>query len=106
MRTWAGATGILLGLVGWGAAMAADDRGRDADGRLREAFQAYLDESFRAEPLRATRLGDHRFDDRLDDLSADARAANVERDRRMLARLAKEFRPEDLSRDGRVDLEV
>ena len=57
------------------------------DARLVAFFQAYLDRSFRDEPLSATRLGDHRFDDRLDDLSAEARAGYLERDRRTLAEL-------------------
>ena len=74
----------------------------DEDARLAAFFQAYLDEAFRAEPLMATRLGDHRFDDRLDDLSPEARAANVERDRRALAELPSEGRLQD-ALAGRAD---
>ena len=56
--------------------------------------------------LTATRLGDHRFDDQLDDLSAEARAARVERDRKTLAELPRAVDPKALSRDGRIDFEI
>ena len=58
--------------------------------------------AFRAEPLMATRLGDHRFDDKLDDLSPEARAANVERDRKALAELPRKVDSQHaLARTGR-----
>src|SRR5260370_6962445 len=49
--------------------LAADDE----DARLGAFFKEYLDESFRMRPMDATRLGDHRFDHILDDLSPAAR---------------------------------
>jgi uncharacterized protein (DUF885 family) len=79
----------------------------EAEGRRLEAyFRAYLDASFQLQPLSATALGDHRFDDRLDDISAEARAAWVDLDRRTLAELAAKFNPKALLRDGRIDLEI
>ena len=54
----------------------------------------------------ATRLGDHRFDDQLDDLSAEARAAHVERDRKALAELPRKVDYDKLSRDGQIDFEI
>ena len=54
----------------------------------------------------ATRLGDHRFDDKLDDLSPEARAANVERDRRALAELPRKVDYNTLSRGGQIDYEI
>ena len=90
--------------------MIANAPGADApiaqDARLEAAFRAYLDDWFRLEPLAATRLGDHRFDDRLDDLSPEARAAKVALDRKTLADLTAGFDPKTLSRDGRIDLEI
>lgn len=79
---------------------------RGDDPKLAAFFQAYMDAWFRAEPMAATRLGDHRFDDRLDDLSAAARAAREDLDRKTLAGLEKAIDPEALSRDGRIDFEI
>src|SRR5438445_820051 len=45
------------------------------DARLERAFKDYLDTELKHRPLEATRLGDHRFDDLLDDVSPKARAA-------------------------------
>ena len=95
----------LLALLGCAATLrAADDKGEDA--RLLDFFKSYLDETFRAEPMTATRLGDHRYDDRLDDLSKEARAANLERDRKALADLPKRVDAAKLSPDDRLDYEI
>ncbi len=40
------------------------------DARLTDFFKAYLETAFRLRPSEATRLGDHRFDHLLDDISA------------------------------------
>ncbi len=91
----------LIGLLGLTTMARADE-----DAKLDAFFRAYLDEWFRAEPLAATRLGDHRFDDRLDDLSAGARAAVLERDRRALTDLPARVDREGLSADARVDYDI
>src|SRR3954468_12573838 len=98
----------LAGLLGWGAAaFGAEPRGaEDEDDRLVAFFQAYLDAWFRAEPTMATRLGDHRFDDRLDDLSAEARAANLDRMRKTLEDLPRKVAYAKLSRNGQIDYEI
>ena len=82
------------------------DGARPDDARLEAAFKTYLDAWFTAEPLSATRLGDHRFDDRLDDLSAEARAARDQLDRDTLDALTKAIDPAKLTRDGRIDFEI
>jgi uncharacterized protein (DUF885 family) len=56
--------------------------------------------------MRATRLGDHRFDDQLEDLSASARQASLERERATLEELPRRVRFEKLSRDGQIDFEI
>jgi uncharacterized protein (DUF885 family) len=94
--------GSLLALLGASQAQAAADE----DARLTTFFKDYLDEQFRRQPLEATRLGDHRFDDRLDDLSQKARAAWTERQRRILAELSDHVRYKKLSRAGQIDYEM
>jgi uncharacterized protein (DUF885 family) len=81
-------------------------RAADEDEVLASFFRSYLHEMFRAEPVAATHLGDHAYDDRLDDLSAEARAANLGRRRRALEDLPKRVHFEKLSRDGQIDFEI
>jgi uncharacterized protein (DUF885 family) len=76
------------------------------DDKLTAFFKGYLEEEFKHSPLTATRLGDHRFDDQLDDLSADARAANVARWKAALADLPKKIDYDKLTRAGQIDFEI
>ncbi len=77
-----------------------------ADRKLDGVFQEYLDGLFAREPMTATRLGDHRFDDRLDDLSPQARAATLDFKRKFLAELPGKVAADKLSRDGQIDFEI
>ena len=95
-----------IALLGCAAMARGVEGDMDEDAKLEAVFKGYLDEAFRAQPLMTTRLGDHRFDDKLDDLSAEARAANVARDRRMLAELLGRVDAGKLSPDGRIDFEI
>lgn len=79
---------------------------QSADAKLADFFRGYLDASFQLRPLDATRLGDHRFDARLDDLSATARARWVELYRRTLDELPRQVNPAELSRDGQIDYDI
>ncbi len=76
------------------------------DARLEEFFKAYLEEEFRDKPLDATRLGDHRFDDRLDDVSAKARQGWTARNRKTLEDLPRKIDHAKLSRGGQIDFEI
>ncbi len=76
------------------------------DAKLLAFFKAYLEDEFKHRPVEATRLGDHRLDDRLDDISPEARAANVARNRQTLAELPKQVDYDKLSRGGRIDFEI
>jgi uncharacterized protein (DUF885 family) len=91
----------LLGSVLLGSARAADD-----DARLTAFFKDYLEREFRSQPMLATRLGDHRFDDRLDDLSPRARAACKEQTRKTLAELPRHVDYAKLSRPAQIDFEI
>jgi len=78
----------------------------DEDEKLAAFFKAFLDEQFKHKPLDATRLGNHDYDDRLDDLSAKAYAADLERTRAALADLPKQIDYKKLSRAGQIDYEI
>ena len=77
-----------------------------ADAKLEAFFRQYLDQSFALRPLDATRLGEHRFDDRLDDLSAGARKRWREHVRNTLQQLPQAVAKEQLSPAGQVDFEI
>src|SRR5947207_15843726 len=82
-------------------------RAADAeDAKLAAFFKSYLDEEFKARPLEATRAGDHRYDDRLDDVSPKARAAGKERTRKALDELPRRVEKSKLTRNGQIDYEI
>ena len=98
---------VLLLAVASGLSAAADEPAEAAeDAKLNALFRDYLSETFRREPLSATRLGEHGFDDKLDDLSAEARAGNLQFRRDTLARLLKEVTVDRLSRPSKIDHDV
>ena len=98
---------LLSGFIVVGVAarvISAPSGGEDA--RLESFFKNYLDETFQLQPMEATQLGDHRFDDRLDDLSAKARQGRLERIRATLQQLPKEVDYQKLSRAAQIDFEI
>jgi uncharacterized protein (DUF885 family) len=82
----------------------AEDAKEDA--RLAKLFRDYLDEEFERHPLFATQQGNHDHDDRLDDVSPEARKKDDERARQWLTRLTREIDPRALSRNGQIDHEI
>ncbi len=79
---------------------------QDADGQLNAFFKNYLEEHFKLRPLNATRLGDHRFDHLLEDVSKDSRRKWVEHDRRTLGELGRRVDYKSLTRAGQIDFEI
>lgn len=77
-----------------------------ADQALANDFRDYLEADFQLSPMRATRLGDHRFDDRLDDVSIAALQQRQQLARRTLQQLPQKIDFQKLSRDGQVDFEI
>ncbi|MBV8592864.1 MAG: DUF885 family protein, partial [Caulobacteraceae bacterium] len=73
-----------------------------ADATFQALAARWLEASIRHSPISATLLGDHRFDDRLDDLSAESRAAMSASDRALLAELEAIDRAR-LSRPNQID---
>jgi uncharacterized protein (DUF885 family) len=80
--------------------------GESDEKRLTDFFRTSLEEAFRRRPLEATRLGDHRFDHLLDEISAQARAGWVEHYRQTLAELPKKVDYAKLARSGQIDYEI
>src|SRR3954469_15429933 len=74
--------------------------------RLQSFFRNYLDERFAMHPMEATQLGDHRFDDKLDDLSPAAIERSLQHLKKTRANLRKEIDRTKLSRDGQIDFEI
>src|SRR6266851_873541 len=83
-------------------AQAADDE----DAKLTAFFKNYLDEDFKLQPLAASRAGDHRFDDLLEDVAPKARKTWDEHTRRTLDDLDKKIDYKKLTRSGQIDFEI
>ena len=77
-----------------------------ADDELNSFFKNYLEEYFRQQPLQATSLGDHRFDDQLDDISQKARDGWLTRARGTLKELTRQVDYTKLTRDRQIDFEI
>ncbi len=97
---------LILGLLMASALSASACAATDEDAKLAAFYRQYLDVTFMQRPSEATMLGDHRFDDKLDDLSAAARAKWMDRIHIALAELPREVDYAKLSRPGQVDFEI
>ena len=91
--------------VTW-SVFAANAATSGADESLQNFFKRYLDERFTLHPTEATALGDHRFDDKLDDLSPEALERSLNHLKQTRARLRKEIDHKKVSRDSQVDFEI
>jgi uncharacterized protein (DUF885 family) len=88
-----------------GTARAAENGG-SADAGLAAFFRSYLDERFRLEPTAASQLGDHRFDDQLENPTPEVRAAWVGLAKKTLRDLPKLVDRTRLTSDGRIDFDI
>ena len=77
-----------------------------ADSPLESFFRRYLDERFALHPTEATALGDHRFDDRMDDLSPAALEKSLAHLKQSRTRLHKEIERSKLSADERINFDI
>lgn len=76
------------------------------DARLAKLFRDYLDSEFERHPLFATQQGNHDHDDRLDDLSPEARKKDDDKAKQWLQDIPKTINLKALSRDGQIDYEI
>jgi uncharacterized protein (DUF885 family) len=77
-----------------------------ADSALEAFFRRYLDERFALHPFEATALGDHRFDDKLDDLSPAALEKSLAHLKATRVKLRKEIDRAKLSSDERINYDI
>ncbi len=97
---------LSLGLLALMVIAAPATAAETEDARLAAFFKGYLEELFRRRPFTATRLGDHRFDNLLDDLSAEARTGWLELARKTLQDLPRNVDYARLTRAGQIDYEI
>jgi uncharacterized protein (DUF885 family) len=97
---------VIGGILAMASTVGGAEPPPNPDVLLESFFREYLETAFRLEPMMATRLGDHRFDDQLDDLSAPARKARVDHDRQTLEDLPRKIGYAELSRAGQIDFEI
>lgn len=76
-----------------------------ADAAFAALSRRYLDEGLALAPVAATQIGDHRFDDRIDDLSEAGRKKMLDWNRAMLAELGR-IDVQALSRENQVDAQI
>ena len=65
-------------------------------------FDDYLEEHLRQCPVHASQLGDHRYDDQIEDLSVEARQNRTALQRETLSRLTGEINRDGLSRSAQI----
>lgn len=73
---------------------------------LEAFFRRYLEERFALHPTEATALGDHRFDDRMDDLSPAALEKSLAHLKQSRARLHQEMDRTQLSPGERINFDI
>lgn len=94
---------LALGLLGAGLSTAS---AQETDAQLNAFFQRHLETTFRMRPVEATGLGDHRYDQLLDDISKEARAGWLVHQRKTLKELSRAVDYKKLSRAGQIDFEI
>ena len=97
-----GALGVLVAAAAPWSANAAGQAAAGPDADFAALSARWLDAMARLSPVAATQLGDHRFDNLLDDLSPAGRAAAAASSRRLLAQLVA-LPKATLSRDNQID---
>ncbi len=95
---------LTISILAWIVNPASADE--PADKPLESFFRQYLDDYAKTHPVEASRLGDYRYADRMNDLSPKARTADREWTKQVLARLEKEIDPNKLSRSAQIDFEI
>ena len=83
----------------------AADEPKNADEKFAETFRKWLDEECKLHPVFATSQGNHDYDDRMDDLSPEARKQDGKRTT-LLNDMLKSIDVEKLSANSKIDVEI
>jgi uncharacterized protein (DUF885 family) len=94
-----------LPLVLMGARSAVAQIASPADARFADLARRFLERLLQTSPIRATTLGDHRFDHRLDDISTAARSREIAAAKALLKE-AQAIPARELGPENQVDLAV
>jgi len=94
---------LIVSLIAFSTVVSA---AADEDAVLDAFFREHLEAAFRMRPSMATGLGDHGFDDRLDDVSAEARLRWAEHTKATLEALPRRVTFARLSRAGQIDCQI
>lgn len=97
---------FLAGMTSMSMASTASTHEAQADAALQTFFDAFLDADHQLSPLSASRLGDRRFDDRLEEVSPEWRAKVKALFERTLSELPHKVKYDDLSRNAQIDFEI
>lgn len=76
------------------------------DQALEQFYREHLERWLKQNPVDATRLGDHRYDQLLDDLSPRARQERLDEAKKTLRDLPRRVNYRRLSRGGQIDFEI
>ncbi|RLS24744.1 MAG: hypothetical protein DWH70_06605, partial [Planctomycetota bacterium] len=79
---------------------------QDEDKKLVKFFDVMLEDEFKFRPMIATQLGDHRFDDKLENPSKENRELWKQFYKSSLEKLRSQIKQELLSASGKVDFKV
>lgn len=79
---------------------------QDEDKKLAKFFDGMLEDEFKLRPMVATQLGDHRFDDKLENPSGKNRELWKQFYKSSLEKLRSQIKLESLSTNGKVDFKV
>lgn len=98
---------VTLGAMAMSLSVIAADpaEATPEDGKLAALFKEFLDLQFQRHPYYATQLGHHEYDDRLDDLSAEARRESLALVKSFRQRL-ETIEERKLSRSAQIDREI
>jgi uncharacterized protein (DUF885 family) len=86
--------------------VAVQSQAQDMDARLAAFFKQHLEDAMRVQPVEATRLGDHRYDALMDNLTPESRAVWQDMSRRALDELPRQITYLKLSRSAQIDYEI